>query len=180
MDHPIRVLYFRVTQLIISVSSISRLNLDILLSAWSNLRLSSCLFNSATFPYRVCKPTLSKMGNSRPIFLYFHLFNTIDDRLDYWRPDSNLGSQVLVATVLPTVPQPLPTHTSGILCREWFGLPGQPVKWAKPSSFFIDNRGGFFFFWRRRVKNDWRIFHRLITRQRMIKSWTKTCLQIIS
>ena len=55
------------------------------------------------------------MGHSRPLFLYFRLFNTqltvykcsILINICRWL-DSNCGTLVLEATALPTEPQPLP------------------------------------------------------------------------
>ena len=53
------------------------------------------------------------MCHSRPIFLYFRLFNSVDIKrmfnVNFWQwLDSNCGSLVLEATTLPTEPQPLP------------------------------------------------------------------------
>ena len=51
-----------------------------------------------------------KMGHSRPLFLYFRLFNFnvqfVDKVCRCW--DSNHGSLVSEATALPTEPPPLP------------------------------------------------------------------------
>ena len=52
------------------------------------------------------------MGHSRPLFLYFRLFNTVDSKMFYinfcWWRDSNHGPLELEASALPTEPQPLP------------------------------------------------------------------------
>ena len=52
------------------------------------------------------------MGHSRPLFIYFRLFNTVDNKqmlnkFCQWL-ESNRGPLVLKATALPTEPQPLP------------------------------------------------------------------------
>ena len=52
------------------------------------------------------------MRQSRTLFLYFRLFNTVDSKMFnivfYQLLDSNIGSLELGATALPTEPQPLP------------------------------------------------------------------------
>ena len=49
-----------------------------------------------------------KMGHSRPLFLYFSLFNTVDSKQMFnkfcWWLDSNCWPLVLEATALPTEP----------------------------------------------------------------------------
>ena len=53
-----------------------------------------------------------KMVNSRPLLLYFCLFNTVDSKqmfyIQVWQClDSNHGPLVQETTALPTAPQPL-------------------------------------------------------------------------
>ena len=55
-----------------------------------------------------------KMGHFRPIFLYFRLYNTADNKQMFYIKvckwlDMIQGPQVLEATVPPNEPQPLPT-----------------------------------------------------------------------
>ena len=55
---------------------------------------------------------LKEIGPSRPLFLYFLLFNTVDSKMFnlnfcWWR-NSNRRPLELEATTLPTEPQPLP------------------------------------------------------------------------
>ena len=51
---------------------------------------------------------LFKVGHSRPLFLYFHLFNAVQYNFCSWLV-SNRGLLASEATTLPTEPQPLPT-----------------------------------------------------------------------
>ena len=58
-------------------------------------------------------PYFFVVGHSRPLFLYFRLFNTANSKLNIpyricWCLDSNRGPLVFEATTLPTEPQPLP------------------------------------------------------------------------
>ena len=59
---------------------------------------------------------LQKIGHSRPLFLYFRLFNTVDSKMFNiifcrWR-DLNRGPLELEVTALPTEPPPLPNLNS--------------------------------------------------------------------
>ena len=63
---------------------------------------------------------LKKVGHSRPLFIYFRLFNTVDNKqmlnkFCRWL-ESNRGPLVSKAASLPTEPQPLP-NTTYLLCR---------------------------------------------------------------
>ena len=89
-----------------------------------------------------------KMGHSRPLFLYFRLFNTVDSKQMFhikvcqWL-DSNGGPLVSEATTLPTQPQPRPIPFS------YLGFCQQQQR---------GERGLFFFRWVLNIKNvpsDW-------------------------
>ena len=64
------------------------------------------------------------MGHSRPLFLYFNRFNTVDSKQmlikDFQWMDSNHRSPVSEATALPTETQPLPYQN---LFLRWHVLP---------------------------------------------------------
>ena len=92
-----------------------------------------CLFSSFYF----------KNGPSRPLFLYFRLFNSqlivnkcsIEINNFFWWRDSNRGPLVLEATALPTEQQPLPKkiivfvfQTSS--CTRW---PARNRTWRRKS-----------------------------------------------
>ena len=89
--------------------------------------------------------TLFKMGNSRPLFLYFRLFYLIYNwqiKL-CWCWDLNRGTLVFVASTLPTEPPPLPQGLSTILDGFlvairviWSLLMGTKV--VEPKLFFPD------------------------------------------
>ena len=48
-----------------------------------------------------------KMGYSWPLFIYFRLFNAVDNKCSKYELDSNLRLLEMEATTLPTEPQPL-------------------------------------------------------------------------
>ena len=58
------------------------------------------------------------MGHTRPLFLYFRLFNTVVNIIFCWWQDSNYGPLELEATALPNGPQPLPNKDN--LCPSIF------------------------------------------------------------
>ena len=57
-----------------------------------------------------------KMGQSRPLFIYFCLFNAVGSKMFNinfcWWLDSNRGHMASGATALPTEPQPVPRYPS--------------------------------------------------------------------
>ena len=62
---------------------------------------------------------LVKMGHSRPLFLYFRLFNIVDSKMlnimFCWWLNLNREPLELEVTTLPTEPQPLPPSTNCFL-----------------------------------------------------------------
>ena len=64
------------------------------------------------------------MGHSRPLFLYFYLFNTVDSKQTFGKfcrwLDSNRGSPLVSeATALPTEPQPLIWLIFDLMLKQW-------------------------------------------------------------
>ena len=112
------------------------------------------------------------MGHSRPLFLYFRLFNTVDSKQMFhikvcqWL-DSNGGPLVSEATTLPTQPQPRPIPFSYLgFCQQQQRQQQQQQQRQQQQQHQQQQqqqqqrgeRGLFFFRWVLNIKNvpsDW-------------------------
>ena len=100
--------------------------------------VSCCILRFHVVCCRKSSPSFFKLGHSRPLFLHFRLFNTVDSTYKFcqWL-DSNHEPLVLEATSLPTAPQPLPyLHLLSFVpyfYRERHAIRPKECKWLEDS-----------------------------------------------